>query len=121
MSLTPTQSLMLFALGEFYKSINQPLVEKPVQLRTSKIAFIELLLQGKLFGKQERAIYKNLEVLEQKKLINYENHLVRFTETGLQQLEKINREVHQFLDTQAYFSKGEKPKRKLQTVMRWLE
>ncbi|MDP3698629.1 MAG: hypothetical protein Q8R47_03505 [Nanoarchaeota archaeon] len=117
MKLTKAQRLILYALGHFYTALNQPLVEKPVQVRTSKIAFIEHLLAAKIVAKQERALYKNLETLEQKKLISYENRMIMFTESGLKELEKINKEVRQFISLERYFEQ-EKPKRKLQTMIR---
>ena len=117
MKLSKPQRLILFALGQFYASLNQPLVEKPVQVRTSKIAFIEHSLQAKIISKRERALYKNLETLENKKLINYENKMIVFTESGLKELEKINKEIQQFISLEEYFQQ-EKPKRKLQTVIR---
>src|SRR3989344_8004448 len=89
MKLTKAQRLILFALGQFYTALNQPLVQKLVQVRTSKIAFIEHLLRAKLISKQERALYKNLETLENKKLNLYENRMIMFTEFGLKELEKI--------------------------------
>src|SRR3989344_5861918 len=60
MEPTKTQRLILFSLGQFYTALNQPLVQKLVQVRTSKIAFIEHLLRAKLISKQERALYKFL-------------------------------------------------------------
>ena len=117
MKLAKPQRLILFALGQFYASLNQPLVEKPVQMRTSKIAFIEHLLQSKIISKQERALYKNLETLELKKLITYENKMIIFTEVGLKELEKIDKEIQQFFSLEHYF-KDAKPKRKLQTMIR---
>ena len=117
MKLTKTQRLILFALGKFYTSLNQPLVEKLVQVRTSKIAFIQHLLNARLISKQERALYKNLETLETKKLILYENKMVLFTESGLRELEVINKDIRQFIDLEKYFQQ-ERPKGKLQTIMR---
>ena len=117
MKLAKPQRLILFALGQFYASLNQPLVEKPVQMRTSKIAFIEHLLQSKIISKKERALYQNMETLENKKLISYENKMIGFTESGLKELEKINTEIQQFVFLEQYFQQ-EKPKRKLQTVIR---
>ncbi|MBU0457129.1 MAG: hypothetical protein ABH824_05760 [Nanoarchaeota archaeon] len=118
MKLTRTQCLILYSLEQFYQSINQPLIEKPVKLRTSKIAFIELILESKIISKQERALYKNLETLEQKKLIEYENRMIRFTDSGLSMLDKINKEVRQFVEVERYFINVDKPKRKLQTVIK---
>ncbi len=117
MQLTTAQRLILFALGRFYTTLNQPLVEKPVQVRTSKIAFIEHLLEAKIIVKQERALYKNLEALEQKKVITYDNKMIMFTESGLKEVEKINREIHMFISLERYFQQV-KPKGKLQTMIR---
>ena len=117
MKLTKPQRLILFALGQFYVSLNQPLVEKPVQIQTSKIAFIDHLLKAKIISKQERALYKNLERLENKKYISYENRMIMFTELGLKELENISKEIQQFINLDKYFQL-EKPKGKLQTTIR---
>jgi len=117
MKLTSVQRLILHSLGQFYHSINQPLIEKPVRLQTSKITFIELLLKSGLIGKQERAIYKNLETLEKKKLIGYEQRMIKFTETGLQELDKFKTEINKYIDVEKYFKQAQLPKRKLQTVI----
>ena len=118
MRLTDVQRLILFSLGQFYQSINQPLVAKPLKLRTSKIAFIELLLESKLLGKQKRAMYKNLESIEKKKLIAYDEKMIRFTVLGLKELEKINQEIKQFVEIENFFKTSQQPRRKLQTMIR---
>ncbi len=118
MKLTKSQRLILFALGHFYQHLNQPLAEKPVWVRTSKIAFIELLLKSQIITSQERALYKNLELLEKNKLIDYDHRMIRFTERGVQILQKINKEINQFIGVERYFTTAEQPKRKLQTVIR---
>ena len=115
--ITKTQKLILYSLRQFYQSLNQPLSEKHLRLRTSKIAFIELLLASGIVGKQERALYKNLETLEDKKLIEYEKRMVKFTEKGVKIMDKINKEVKQFIDVKEYFKEVKKPKRKLQTTI----
>ncbi len=117
MKLTKTQRLILFSLGQFYQTINQSLEQKPLKLETSKITFIELLLQSGLITTQERALYKNLETLESKKLIEYENRMIKFTDAGLKILQKINKEIKQFVDVEIYFKENKKTKRKLQTVI----
>ncbi|MBS3116846.1 hypothetical protein J4421_04595 [Candidatus Woesearchaeota archaeon] len=118
MKITKTQRLILYSLGMFYRQLNQPLVEKPIQVQTSKIAFIELLLLSGIVTKQRRALYKNLETLENKKLINYDTKMIHFTELGLQILSKIEKEVKPFISIGEYFLDAEKPKRKLQTVIK---
>lgn len=115
--ITKTQRLILYSLGQFYQSLNQPLSEKHLRLRTSKITFIELLLSSGIVGKQERALYKNLETLEDKKLIEYFDRKVKLTEKGIKIMDKINKEVKQFTDVKEYFKNVKKPKRKLQTTI----
>lgn len=117
MKLTTTQKLILHSLGQFYQSINQPLIEKPVQLRTSKIAFIELLLKCKVMSKQARAVYKNLETLEKKKMIEYDRRMIRFTERGLKHLKWVDKEIRPFVEVETHF-KEVKPSRKLQTFIK---
>ncbi|MBS3124525.1 hypothetical protein J4437_07915 [Candidatus Woesearchaeota archaeon] len=117
MKLTLVQQLMLFSLGQYYEMLNQPLVETPLRLQTSKITFIELLLKAKILSKHERAIYKNLEDLEKKKLIAYENRMIRLTDLGLKELQRIRKEISQFNEIAIQFQRMEKPKRKLQTTL----
>ncbi len=96
---------MLYALGKFYSALNQPLVEKPVTLSTSKKVFIKLLLKAGIVSKQERAVYKNMEALEKKKLIAYERRMIRFTEKGLKDLEVITLEAMQYTLLENYFQR----------------
>jgi len=117
MKITKTQRLILYSLGQFYRRLNQPLKEKPVKIRTKKITFIEMLLDSKVIMQQERALYKNIEFLEKKKLINYDAKKIRFTERGLKILEKIDQEIEQFIEIKKYF-KETKPKGRLQTVIK---
>ena len=53
-----------------------------MQVRTSKIAFIEHLLEAKIIVKQERALYK-ISKPWNKKVITYDNKMIMFTESGL--------------------------------------
>lgn len=117
MPLTYPEKLILHSLGQFYLSLNQPLVEKPVRIRTSKITFIELLLESHILRQQKRALYKNLEELGKRKLIKYENSMITFTDRGLKELEKVKKEMQPFTDIEKYFQKGIKSSRKFQTVM----
>ncbi|MBI2103299.1 hypothetical protein HYT55_05635 [Candidatus Woesearchaeota archaeon] len=118
MLLTKTQRQILFALGEFYAQLNQPLEEKPLQLRTSKVVFITFLLHSRIVTKRERALYKNLEMLEKKGLIKYENRMIRFTEDGLLILKKINKEFEEILRIKHFFSEKKLLKKEFQTVIR---
>jgi len=44
--------------------------------------------------------------------------MITFTEKGILVVKKINKDVEQFIKIEKFFSTGEKPKRKLQTVIR---
>jgi hypothetical protein len=117
MKITKVQKLILFSLAQFYQSINQPLIEKPLKLSTSKIAFIESLKESKIIVKKDRALYKNLESLEHKKLIEYEKRMIKFTTIGLKEIKKIEQEIKQFIDVKNYFLETKKVKRKMQTTI----
>ncbi len=117
MKLTKTQRQILFALGEFYKQLNQPLQAKPLQLRTSKIVFITFLLHSQIITQQERALYKNLEILEREKLIAYQRRMIRLTEKGLQILVRIDQELGQFLALKHFFTEKKGIKKEFQTII----
>ena len=118
MKLNRTQRLILFSLGQFYRQLNQPLKEKPIKVHTSKIVFITFLLHSNIVAKQERTVYKNLESLENKKLIIYENRMITFTPLGLDIFNKIEKEIRQFVEIEDFFKTTKGPKRKLQTVIK---
>ena len=88
-----------------------------MKVHTSKITFIELLKRSPQITKQPRTIYKNLETLQQQKLITYNNHLITFTKTGLEELKKIEQELIQIQSLNEFFKQTQKTKRKLQTVI----
>jgi hypothetical protein len=118
MKLTKQQKLILYSLSRFYAQLNQPLQNTPVKLETSKIVFIELLLISQIITKQRRALYKNLESLENKSLIDYTNKMIKFTPTGIKEFKKIEKEYNQYFNINQYFTQAKKPNKKLQTVIR---
>ena len=101
MKLTKTHRLILYSLGMFYRQLNQPLEESPVQIRTSKVAFIELLLISKIITTQRRALYKNLESLEKKKLIQYDNKMIKKISRWLSKFEFV--EWDRFIETNEFY------------------
>ena len=82
MKYTKTQRFMLFSLGAWFEEANKRIKDKPLQVSISKTLFIELVLKSGIAKKQTRALYKNLEVLEKKKLISYENKGLKLTKRG---------------------------------------
>ena len=118
MKLTLVQRLMLVALSEFYSHLNQPLIEKPVKLQTSKSTFIEHLIHLKELSKTERAIYKNLETLENKKLISYDKRMIKFTELGIKECEKLRKEIAAYEQIRRHFQSEDKVASELQTTLK---
>ena len=117
MRLNKTERLILFSLGEFYGQLNQPLQEKPLKLRTSKVVFISFLLHSEIITTQERALYKNLESLQDKRLISYEGRMIHFTNKGLEILTKINDEITKFVEIKKFFTSKRKLKKEFQTFI----
>ncbi len=117
MGLATTNRLILYALGEFYASINQPLTEKPVKLRISKVIFIHLLEESGLINKHQRTLYNNLETLEKKKLITYERKMIRLTKLGISELATIQHELEEFSKLKIYFHATKTIKGKWQTIL----
>ena len=117
MKVTKTQRQIIFALGQFYQQLNQPLIAKPIQVRTSKIAFITFLSHSKIITKQQRALYKNLETIENKGLIEYHKSMITFTPIGLEILDKIIKEIDQFVKLKEFFE-NRKQKNEIQTIIR---
>lgn len=118
MSLSKSEKLILHSLSQFYISVNQPLIEKPVRVRTSKITFIELMLKSNVIRQQKRALYQNLEGLEKKHLLKYDNRMIAFTPKGLKELDKVQKEIKPYTDIEHYFQQGVHSQRKFQTVIK---
>ena len=63
----------------------------------SKIEFIKLLKELGIVEKTERGLYKNLQVLEKKKLIAYENKFLKLTQKGLKSVTQKEKEIFPYL------------------------
>jgi len=114
--LTKTQKLTLYSLGECYDKLNKKFGDAPLQVFISKIGFIEVLLDSGLVEKKKRALYRNLESLEKKKLIFYENRNLRFTKRGFKQYDKIKKSLEPFLAVEK-FLKEIRTNRRLQSTL----
>ena len=82
MNLTKVQQFILFTLGMSTDELNRRVAGKPLEITLSKAGFIELAMKSGIVGKKERALYKNLEMLEKKKLITYRIKAIHLTERG---------------------------------------
>ena len=63
----------------------------------TKSVFIRALMNAGIAGKTERALYQNLEFLEKKKLVSYDNKVLQLTDRGRKRFEKIVDEVSPYL------------------------
>jgi len=115
MSLTNTQKRILYSLGQCYQKLNQPYQDKPLKVLISKIAFIELIQQAEFTKKQPRALYKNLEFLEKKKLIEYKERKIKLTQKGQRFFNKIEKETKPYFNIKEFWHQNPKTERQLQT------
>ncbi|MEM3153959.1 MAG: hypothetical protein QW165_00115 [Candidatus Woesearchaeota archaeon] len=97
MGLSKPQAFVLFALGRCYEECERRFADKPLSVHMSKKAFIELARAAGMVRKGERAMYKNLEDLESKKLISYENKSLRLTERGERRFQELLAKVEPYL------------------------
>ncbi len=96
MKTTRVQGYILYALGKWFEEANKKIKDKPLQVSISKSIFIDLMKKAKLTKKQERALYKNLEILEKKKLIEYKNKELNLTNKGKKVYNEINKQVEPY-------------------------
>ncbi len=116
--LTRSQLLVLYALGQCYAQLNAQFVDKPLEISVSKIAFIEALLKSPFVHKKSRALYKNLETLEKKKLVVYENKQLRFTRRGFHLFAKLEKDVEPYILQHGFWKSPVTFGRKLQVHLR---
>jgi len=97
MGLSKPQAFVLFALGRCYEECDRRFADKPLVVNMNKKAFIELARAANMVSKGERAMYKNLEDLEQKRLISYDNKSLRLTDRGESRFQEILSKVEPYL------------------------
>lgn len=117
MPLSSTQKKILYSLGQCYQKLNQPYQDKPFKVFISKIAFIELIQQADFIKKQDRALYKNLELLEKKKLIEYSEKKTKLTARGQRLFNQIEKEIKPYNLIKDFWHQNIKTERQLQTYI----
>jgi len=90
MKTTKVQRFILFTLGKWFEEANKKIKHKPLKVSISKTVFIELVKAAAFSKKQERALYKNLEILEKKRLLEYDNKELELTARGRKLYEEID-------------------------------
>lgn len=91
--LSDKHQFILYSLYKYLTAINRRFENEPLEASIMKIDFINLLLDLKIVEKSERALYQNLEDLENQRYLRYEAHFLKFTTKGLKlalQIEKKN-------------------------------
>ena len=120
MRVTDVQAKMLFTLGYWYKEANRRIKAKGIEVVISKSSFISALMSAGVAGKKERALYKNLQVLEKARLISYDNKKLKLTSKGAEVYKRVKDSVMQYVRVIGKL-KTKDPKsytKKLQTVFK---
>ncbi|MBW2965909.1 hypothetical protein KY342_02270 [Candidatus Woesearchaeota archaeon] len=95
--LSKKHQFVLYSLMEYLKKINKKFQDKPLEASVSKIDFIRLLQNLTIIEKSQRGLYKNLEILEKKKLIAYENKFLKLTQRGLKTVKEKETELNPYI------------------------
>lgn len=98
MKLNQKHQFILFSLYQYLKHANKKFNKTPLEMSVSKINFIELLRRLKITEKSRRGLYKNLQILEKKKLIHYENKFLKITAKGIKAVNDIENNINPYLD-----------------------
>lgn len=91
------QLFVLYSLGQYLKEANKKFEDQPLEVSVSKINFIRMMQNADIIKKAERSLYKNLEVLEKKRLINYKNKFLSLNEKGLKKFNDMDSEISPYL------------------------
>ena len=97
MQLSQTHKFILFALGFWDREANKKIQDKNLTITISKVQFIDIMKNADIVKKQERALYKNLEFLEENKLIKYENRSLILTKLGQKSYDNMYKELEPYM------------------------
>ena len=97
MNLNKKHKFILYALYHYLREANKQFKDKPLEMSVSKIVFIDALKKTNIADKSERALYRNLEILESKNLITYENKFLKPTIKGLKMFLEMHKELFPYI------------------------
>jgi hypothetical protein len=80
---------MLFILGRFLSETDRRFKHAPLRISVSKVEFITTIEKLGIVKKKERAVYRNLEILEKKKYIAYKKKNLSLTRKGYNNYKKM--------------------------------
>jgi len=111
---------MLYSLGKWFDEANASIRDKPLEVSISKSIFIHFVRDTGIAIKQSRALYKNLEILEKKKLISYDNKELKLTPRGKKHYAEIDKRISPYIVLTQLFSKKDllSHTRKIQTIFK---
>ncbi|MCB9358981.1 hypothetical protein H6503_03560 [Candidatus Woesearchaeota archaeon] len=98
MVLSKQERYLLYALGKCYGVFNRRFSDKPLEVSISKSIFIDILISSKSIRIKPRAIYKNLESLEEKKYLRYKEKQLSFMKQGLSEFLSQDKFVQDYID-----------------------
>jgi len=116
--LSKKHQFVLYSLMEYLKKINKRFKDKPLEASVSKIDFIRLLQNLNIIEKSQRGLYKNLEILEKKKFIEYENRFLKLTKKGLKIVQQKENEINPYIRLLVDLEKAEIKTSKAQTYFK---
>ena len=104
--LSRRYQFILYALMKYLKKLNKKFEDKPLEASVSKIDFIKLLKELKIVEKSERGLYKNLEILQKKRLIKYENKFLKLTDRGFRIVKEKEDSLYPYIKLIVTLEKG---------------
>lgn len=97
MAMSSQQAFVLFALGRCYEECDRRFAGKFLEIDLNKKVFIGLAQKAGMVVKGERAMYQNLEDLEQSKLISYDNRCLHLTPRGEKKYQELLSKIEPYL------------------------
>ena len=99
MGVSETSKEVLFVLGEFFKATDRRFVKAPLTVSVSKAEFIDAVMKTKAVKKQERALYKNLEELQNYRYILYrKDKVLKMSKRGLTLYRRMSADMERLMD-----------------------
>jgi len=97
MELSLPQSYILYLLGLVFDEFDKQHSGKLLQLALTKSDFIKIAKRAQAVTKQERAMYKNLEWLENEKYVSYDNEVLHLTAKGEKEFQSMVKQVSPYV------------------------
>lgn len=117
--LTCAKKEILFIIGEFFKKTNKRFSKFPLDVSVSKAEFIDVIRGMRAVSKTERALYRNLEMLQKDRLLVYSDRDLKMSKKGFTEYEKIASELERMNLLSSTIEEGKiKFKRKTQTRLK---